>query len=73
MSSRKAPAIADVDRLLRRYLANGVRLELDPASTRLSLSHPGMGTVVVEADGDGLTIREPVDYRAADPEAGGES
>jgi hypothetical protein len=70
MSRAPAPDVARVDRLLRRYLANGVRLELNPTSTRLSFSHPGMGTVVVEADGEGLTIHEPADYRRQDPEAG---
>jgi hypothetical protein len=67
----KKPAQAlnarEVDRLLRRYLGNGVRVDVNPLATTLSFYHPGMGTVTVEATPDGLVIHEPKDTGGPTP------
>lgn len=57
-----AMAKREVDRLLLRYFANGVRVEVNALATTLTLFHPGMGAVTIEATPDGLVIHEPVDH-----------
>lgn len=55
----------DADRLLRRYLANGVRLTANATGTSLGFAFHGMGAVMIEATEDGLVIHEPVQEKEA--------